>query len=80
MSEQARTVNLYDGCAVGRGEDGRVVVNVGDVDVKGDSGGHGGGATVERLHRQRVPGYLNGAEGDERAVASVCIRLYACIM
>lgn len=41
---------LYDGCGVGRVEDRRVVVNVGDVDVKGDSGGHGGRATVERLH------------------------------
>lgn len=41
---------LYDGCGVGRGEDGRVVVNVRDVDVKGDGGGHGRRATVERLH------------------------------
>lgn len=41
---------LYDGCGVGRGEDRRVVVNVGDVDVNGDSGGHGRRATVKCLH------------------------------
>ncbi len=41
---------LYDGCGVGRVEDRRVVINVGDVDVKGDSGGHGGRAAVEGLH------------------------------
>lgn len=41
---------LYDGCGVGRGEDRGVVVNIGDVDVQGDSGGHGWRATVKRLY------------------------------
>lgn len=50
ITKCAHSRYLNDGCGVGRGEDRGVVVNVGDVDVKGDSGGHGGRATVERLH------------------------------
>lgn len=67
---------LYDSRGVGRGEDRRVVVNIRNVNVYGDSRGHGRGAAVERLHRQRVPGYLDKAEGDTRAIKSLCIRQY----
>lgn len=57
-----RLAYLHDGCGVGRSEDRRVVINVGDINVNCDSGGHGRRATVKRLYRQRVPGYLDGAE------------------
>lgn len=39
----------HDG-GVWRGEDRRVVVDVGNVDVEDDGGGHGGRAAVEGLH------------------------------
>lgn len=43
---------LEDGGGVWRGEDRRVVVDIGNVDVEDDGGGHGGRAAVEGLHRQ----------------------------
>jgi len=50
---------LNDGSGVGRSENRRVVINVGDVDVNCNSGGHGRRTTVECLHRQSVSGYLD---------------------
>ena len=38
--------HLDDGGEVGRAEGGRVVVDVGDVDVDRDSGEHGVGASI----------------------------------
>lgn len=41
---------LEDGGGVWRGEDRGVVVDIGDVNVEDDGGGHGGRAAVEGLH------------------------------
>lgn len=43
-------IYLKDGGGVWRGEDRGVVVDVRDVDVEDDGGGHGGRAAVEGLH------------------------------
>lgn len=41
---------LYDSCGVGRIEGRGVVVNIGDINVNSDSGGHSRRATVKCLH------------------------------
>lgn len=43
---------LEDGGGVWRGEDRRVVVDIGNINVEDDGGGHGGRATVKGLNRQ----------------------------
>ena len=51
---------LYDSSEVGRGEGGRVVIDVRDVYVDHHGGGHGGDSTIQSSDGQRVAGNLEG--------------------
>lgn len=61
--------HLDDEAVVGRGEEGRVVVDVRHVDVDRGAAGAGRNAVVRRQHRQGVPRCLMGKGGKRGGVA-----------